>query len=80
MTEQNTQEAHETETLEHECPYDIAKESFLQRIGGHGLAQYRIRALESELVEIHQGGICPPTHINRGPTRVWADWVQTLRV
>jgi hypothetical protein len=69
----------EKRTFEHECPYNNAKEDFMRRIGKGGLERYRVAALESELIQIHQDTICPPTHIDHGPTRVWADWVQTLR-
>lgn len=66
-------------TPEHDCPYENSKQEFLNRlIGGNGLASYRLHGLERELESIHSDGVCPPTHIDRGPTRVWADWVQGL--
>lgn len=71
------------ETPEHTCPYEVSLTEYqVRHFGGASLNSARLDSLGRQIAAMHADGQCPPTHVNegpaKGPTRVWADWVQGL--
>lgn len=66
-------------TRDHDCPYFEHLRSLTERtqgIGSRGIELYRLTDLVSRLETLHQGGNCPPTHIDKYPTSKWEDWLE----
>lgn len=70
-------------TQGHDCPYFEHLRSLTERtqgIGSRGIELYRLTDLVSRLETLHQGGNCPPTHIDKYPTSEWEDWLERSAV
>lgn len=67
---------------EHNCSYAdrLIRQETSQSMGSYGIANAVLTGHVQELVKLHSDDTCPPTHVDKSPTREWADWVQDTAV
>lgn len=59
-------------TSNHECPYKTR----LDRVRTSLISITHLSILVDDLQQIHEGDVCPPTHLGTSPTALWSDWVE----
>lgn len=60
-------------TNDHDCLYGKRLVEMSRR---SDVPTYSLSHLANQLVDMHTGGECPPTHVGINPTLTWSEWVK----
>ena len=63
---------------DHDCPY-AERVLTVDALREYGMTAHHLLALMEEVSKLHDEGVCPPTHIQKSPTKEWSDLVRATR-